>query len=246
MLHTTPAIVLRSIKYGETSLVTTAFTRLHGVQTYLIQSVRTTGSKGRTGRAGLLQPASLLEIVAYHKPGQHMHRVREFNPLHLYAHLQEDVVKNSVALFSVELLLRLLPGDAPQPELFEFALRYFLQLDALPTAAVGNFPLFFTVQCSRLLGYTLSGTYSDATPHLNLIEGGYTEDAPLVRPFVADEDARTLDAVLTAETVEAVATVPMNADTRFRLLDWYIEFLHRHTQHLGPVKSLGVLRQILH
>lgn len=246
MLHTTRALVLRSVKYGETSLVTTAFTQLHGVQTYLLQGVRTSGSKGRTGRAGLLQPAALLELVAYHKPGQHMHRVREFAPAHLYTHLQEDIVKNSVALFSVELLLRLLPVDAPQPDLFDFAFRYFVQLDALPTAAVGNFPLFFTVQCSRLLGYTLSGSYSAETPNLNLTEGGFTEDAPLVRPFVSDEDARMLDAVLQADSIEAVAAVQMHSEARFRLLDWYIEFLHRHTQHLGPVKSLSVLRSILH
>jgi DNA repair protein RecO (recombination protein O) len=246
MLHTTRGIVLRSIKYGETSLVTTAFTRIHGVQTYLLQGVRTSSGKGRTGRTALLQPASLLELVAYHKPGQHMHRVKEFNAVHIYGQLQEDVVKNSVALYSVELLLRLLPVDAPQADLFDFAFEYFIQLDALPTSVIGNFPLFFTVQCSRALGYTLFGNYDEDTPYLDLHEGGFTEDAPVARPFVSDEDARTLDAVLRARTVEEVAAVPMNAETRFRLLDWYIEFLHRHTQHLGPVKSLGVLRTVLH
>ena len=37
MITTTQGIVLRSIKYGETSLVCTVFTRLYGVQTYLVQ-----------------------------------------------------------------------------------------------------------------------------------------------------------------------------------------------------------------
>ncbi|MFM2327595.1 MAG: repair protein RecO, partial [Bacteroidota bacterium] len=39
MTHKTKGIVLRSIKYGETSLVVTLFTELFGVQTYMVNAV---------------------------------------------------------------------------------------------------------------------------------------------------------------------------------------------------------------
>lgn len=246
MLANTQAIVLRSIKYGETSLVVTMFTRVFGVQAYLVQGIRVASAKGRSSRAGLLQPATLLDVVAYRSPGQHLQRLREFTPAHLYTSLQSEVVKNSIALFSVELLLRLIPEQAEHPELFDAAFEYFQKLDALPSAAVANFPLYFIILCSRALGYELAGNYSETTPYLNLREGGFTADAPVVRPFVADEEAAALARVLAVQRMEDLAAIEMNAGMRFRLIDWYLEFLHQHTQHLGPIKSLGVLRTILH
>ena len=42
MTHKTKGIVLRTIKYGETSVVVTIFTELFGVQTYMVNGVRTT------------------------------------------------------------------------------------------------------------------------------------------------------------------------------------------------------------
>ena len=246
MLASTQAIVLRSIKYGETSLIVTMFTRVFGVQAYLVQGIRVASAKGRSSRAGLLQPATLLDIVAYRSPGQHLQRLREFTPAHLYTSLQSEVVKNSIALFSVELLLRLIPEGAEHPELFDAAFDYFRKLDELPVAAVANFPLYFIILCSRALGYELSGKYAEATPHLNLREGGFTADAPVVRPFVADEEAAALAQILAVRQMENLTAIEMNAGMRFRLIDWYLEFLHQHTQHLGPIKSLGVLRTILH
>jgi DNA repair protein RecO (recombination protein O) len=40
MTHKTKGIVIRTVKYGETSLIATVFTSLFGVQTYLINGVR--------------------------------------------------------------------------------------------------------------------------------------------------------------------------------------------------------------
>lgn len=244
MIQNTAGIVLRAIKYGETSLIATIFTGDFGVQTYLVQGVRT--NKARTNRAPLFQPATLLELSAYNKPDKNLQRLRSFQLAHIYQNLQEEIIKNSVALFSIELLYRLLPQDAPLPEIFEFSFSYFKQLDALPVDEVANFPVFFIVQLSRMLGYELSGTYTAATPHLNLHEGGFSENTPLIRPFVPDEDARALAKLLEVNDFADLKNVPMNGPMRFRLLDWYLAFLHQHAQHLGPIKSLAVLQAILH
>lgn len=246
MIQSTQGIVLRSVKYGETSLICTIFTRVYGVQTYLVQGVRAAGAKSRQSRAGLLQPSTLLDLVVYHKPGTQLQRIREFQPAVLYRHIQEEVVRNSIALFSVELLLRLLPAEAQQPELFDFAFSYFQALDAEMPEVTANFPLYFIVQCSRFLGYEIRGGFSEATPHLNLQEGAFTRHAPLVRPFVPEDDACALDRVLRAGNTTSLAAIGLNAATRFRLLEWYLEFLHQHTQHLGTIKSLSVLQAILH
>ncbi|MBS1783760.1 MAG: DNA repair protein RecO [Bacteroidetes bacterium] len=244
MLYQTKGIVLRSVKYGESSLITTMFTHQFGVQGYLVQGVRKSGSKA--GKAGLLQPSVLLDLAAFQSPQISLQRLREFHPAHIYRSIQEDIVKNSVALFSVELLLRLLPEQAPLPELFNFCFSYFLQLDLLGPLAVANFPIFFITKIGNYLGYSLSGNYSTETPHLNLIEGSFTTHLPPIPIEVRDTDARALQSILEVEKMELLAQIHIGSDVRFRLLDWYILFLQQHTQHFSPIKSLPVLRAILH
>lgn len=244
MLQATRGIVLRSVKYGETSLICSIFTEQYGIQSYLVKGVRTSRASGN--RAGLLQPATLLDLSVYYRSQKNLQHIREFHPFHIYLSLQEEVIKNSVALFSVELLLRLLPEHAPLPELFEFATGYFIELDKRPRDEVANFPLYFIIQCSRLLGYDVRGGYSVKTPHLNLQEGAFTSYAPSIIPYVSDEDAQMLDKLLIVSSLSALGNLSMNAQMRFRLLDWYIAFLQQHTQHLSNIRSLPVLQAILH
>lgn len=245
MLQKTRGIVLRSVKYGDTSLVCTIFTDMYGVQSYMVQGIRTSG-KTKQSRAGLLQPAMLLDMVVYYKPQANLQRIKEFQPAYIYHSLQEHVVKNSIALFSVELLLRLLPEHANLPELFDLAYEYFCSLDSEDVNKAGNYPVYFLAACCNILGYNINGRYSEATPHLNLQEGGFTGYLPAERPFVSDEDARMLDSLLQARNINEITTVEMNGASRFRLLDWLIAFIHNHTQHMGEIKSLPVLRAVLH
>lgn len=243
MVQATRGIVLRSVKYGETSLVCTVFTEVYGTQSYMVQGVRSAKAKNK---AALFQPATLLDMIVYNKPGANLQRIKEYQPAYIYQNLQEHVVKNAVALFSVELLLRLLPEQAPFSELYDFSFEYFKALDAAEVKKTGNFPLFFLVQCSAMLGYNISGAYGSDTPHLNLQEGGFSAHPPVVPPHMSDADSGKLYEVITATDMDDVNNIALDSGTRFRLMDWLLAFLHTHTQHLGTIKSLQVLRTILH
>ncbi len=244
MLQKTRGIVLRPVKYGDTSLVVTLFTSEYGVQAYMVQGVRS--STPSKNKAGYFQPGTMLDLIVYMQPGKNLQRIREFQASYIYKSVHEEVVKNSILLFSSELMLRLLPEHAPLPELFEFACTYFTTLDSTPVKQCANSPLFFLVQCSKLLGYELRGDYSEETPFLDLQEGGFSSHPPQIAPFTSYEDARALGAVLQADTYDVVKELAMSSDMRMRLIDWYITFLQQHTQHLGNVRSLAVLRTILH
>ncbi len=210
----------------------------------MVQGVRT--SKARQNRAGSFQPGILLELVVYQQPQKNMQRLREFQVAYIYSTLQENVVKNSIVLFSVELLLRLLPEHAPLPDLFNFVYEYFITLDKNPPHNVANFPLFFIIQCSRNLGYELKENYSKDTPHLNMQEGGFSNQSPVTPPFISEEDAIILNSLLKAGDFENLKQIEMNAGIRMRLMDWYIAFLKLHTQHMGNIRSLSILQAILH
>ncbi len=244
MLQKTKGIVLRSVKYGETSLIVTFFTEHYGIESYMVKGVRQ--QKASASRVGLLQPATLLELVVYHQPQKTLQHLREFQAAIIYGSIQQDVVKNSVALFSIEVLLRLLPEHAPLPELFDFAFDYFTTLDNAPGTAIANFPLYFIIMCSHKLGYELKGGYTTETPHLNLKEGGFTGHPPAYPPFIVESEGRILEQLLHAPDLSAFTGIALNGALRTRLLEWYISFLQQHSQHMGNIRSLSILQAVLH
>src|ERR1044071_9571562 len=165
MLQKTQGLVLRALKYGDTSLVVNIFTRLYGEQSYLVLGERS--AKQKQQRAGQLQPGMLLDMVVYQKPLQGLQRIKEFQPAYLYQTLHEEIIKNSIALFSIEVLLRILPEHAPMPEVFDFSRDYLERLDELPVREVANYPVFFLVTVGRLMGFDIGGSYSEQTPYLH-------------------------------------------------------------------------------
>lgn len=244
MLQKTTGIALRAVKYGDTSLIVTLFTAHFGIQAYMVQGVRSTTAS--RNKASYFQPGTMLDMVVYMQPNKSLQRLREFQAAYLYTTVHNDVVKNSIVLFSSEILLRLLPEHAPLPELFTFVYQYFTDLDTTPAKQTANMPLYFLVQCSRFLGYEPKGVYSEETPHLDLQEGGFSAHTPAMAPYIADVDAKALNEMIIAESYQQVMDTAMSSDMRLRLIDWYIAYLQQHTQHLGNIRSLQVLRVVLH
>jgi len=244
MLQKTKGIVLRSVKYGETSLITTIFTATFGVQAYMVKGVR--NPKSKRNKAGLLQPSTILDLVVYQQPQKNINRIQELQPAYIYTSLREEIIKNSIALFSTEVLLRLLPEHAIQPELFDFAAGYLIQIDEMKNSDIANFPLYFIIQCSHILGYTIKGNYSKQTPYLNLQEGGFSAHPSPLAPHLSDEETQIMHSVLQVHNQTELKHIDMNSAMRYKLIEWYIAFLHTHTQHFGVIKSLPILQAVLH
>ena len=142
MIYTTKGIVLRTIKYGETSVVVNIFTLHFGIQSYLVNGVRIAG---KSVKANFFQPSAILEMQVYHNELKNLQRIKEFKWSYLYKNILSDVTKNTVALYMVELLQKCLKQPEPHSELFEFLEDIFLKLDESKGAVMANLPLFFVL-----------------------------------------------------------------------------------------------------
>ena len=78
MLHKVKGLVLSYIKFKETSVIVKIFTDRFGLQSYIINSVRSSKSKNKIA---LLQQLSLLEMVVYKNDSKDIQRVSEFKSL---------------------------------------------------------------------------------------------------------------------------------------------------------------------
>lgn len=244
MVHKTKGIVLRTVKYGETSLVVTIFTELFGLQSYLVNGVRTPTKKG-TAKANLFQPSAILDLVAYHNELKNLQRLKEFRWGHLYQHILSDVRKNAVALFMIELLGKCLKQPEPNDDLFHFTEDALHHLDEANDTVMANFPLFFALHLAVFFGFRISDEFSGTHSYLDLSEGSFVEERPRHPHYLQDKEAAAVSHILKIMQPNELEEVGLNQETRRRITHALEEFYALHIPDFGTMKTLPVLREIM-
>jgi DNA repair protein RecO (recombination protein O) len=243
-LYETRGIVLRTVKYGETSLVATLYTELFGVQSYLVNGVRASTKKG-PGKANLFQPAAILDTVAYHNELKNLQRLREFKWGHLYQHIFFDVLKNAVTLFMVELLQKCLKQPEPNPDLFYFIEDAFIHLDSSTDTMVANYPLFFALHLAGFLGFRIQDDPAQEGFILDLREGLFVPDHPFHHDVLEPPYSTITSQLLKIRMPAELNDLSLNQETRRRLLQAFQVFYSLHIPDFGVMKSLPVLQTVL-
>jgi DNA repair protein RecO (recombination protein O) len=232
------------VKYGETSIIVSIFTELFGVQSYIVNGVRTITKKG-TGKANLFQPSAILDLVVYHNELKHLNRIREFKWGILFQHILSDVRKNTVALFMVELLTKCLKQPESNPDLFHFAEDVFMKLDESSGTIMANLPLFFALHLPFHFGFRITDNYSEKNPYLDLQEGSFVHEQPRHPYFLEDKQAAVTSQLLKVMQPEDLEDIKLHHDFRRNLLFVYETYYALHISDFGTMKSLPVLREIL-
>ena len=243
-LHKTKGIVLRTVKYGETSVIVTIFTELFGIQSYLVNGVRATSKKG-TGKANMFQPAAILDLVVYHNELKQLNRIKEYRWGVIYQHILSDVPKNAVALFMVELLTKCLKQPESNPDLFHFVEDCFLFLDNSAGTVTANLPLFFALHLPVHFGFRIADNYSEEICYLDLQEGSFTDVQPRHPHFLEEKQSAVASQLLKVMQPGELEDIKLNHEFRRQLLHRYETYYALHIQDFGTMKSLPVLREVL-
>ncbi len=243
-LHHTKGIVLRSVKYGETSLIVSVFTEKFGIQSYLVNGVRMFTKKGN-GKASLFQPTAILDMVVYHNELKQLQRIREFKWGFLYQNILSDVRKNSVALFMTELLTKCLKQPEPNNDLFQFAEDSFIHLDAANDIVTANYPLFFALHLPVFFGFRFIDNYSEVFQFLDLKEGEFLKGPPGHPHFLDEKQSFYTSQFLKVLHPAELEGIRLNREFRRNLL-YSIEIYYAlQIQDFGVMRTLPVLREIL-
>lgn len=230
MLHKTRGVALSYIRYRESSIIAKIYTEVFGIQTYIVNGVRS--SKSKTNRIALFQPLTLLDMVVYHKnKDDTVHRISEIKCYAPFQTLPYDVMKSSLALFVTEILGKTLREEESNQSLFQFIEDSVLFLDEADKS-FENFHIQFLMQLASYLGFGIE-TIQDLENELK--QNRY----PLVSdPIEMDAADRLL---MHGYGVE----VALDRNRRIQILEKLIVFYKIHMDSLGEIKSLEVLREVL-
>jgi len=145
---TTPAIILKTSEYSDTSLLVAACTRDLGKARLIAK-----GARRRKSRfAGLLEPLNHVELVLV-AGRSGLHTLAECAPLGQASRLREDLGRLSAALFVLALVDETQIEDDPQPRVFELVVQALERLETTGNAAALLFA--FQLRLVELTGYGL-------------------------------------------------------------------------------------------
>lgn len=236
MLITTHAIVISVLKYGEADLIVKCYTQSDGLKSYLLR--RILKSKKGNLRTAMFQPATQLEIVAYHKNKGTLESIREAKILHPYQSLQTNIAKTSIVLFLSELLRNVIQEEEENPALYAFLEHAFLWLDAQDHAA--NFHLLFLLELTRYLGFYPDITASERS-FFNLETGQFQDHADLYT--ITDENLNLFKELLHSN-FENLYLFKLNQKFRAELILTLLNYYDLHLQGFKKPRSLGVLNSL--
>ncbi|MEP7106869.1 MAG: DNA repair protein RecO [Ferruginibacter sp.] len=243
MTHKTKGIVLRTIRFGETSLIVTIFTELFGVQTYMVNGVRTT--KKSSAKANHFQPAAILDLVVYHSDQKQMQRIKEFKWDFLFQKVLSDVIKNNIALYIVELLQKCLKQPEQNAPLFYFCEDILIRLDTADKGVAANFALYFSLQLTHFFGFRMNNDFDGEQNTLDLEEGSFVAKQPVHAHFIDGECAQITSLLLKVMQPEELSQFKLHHTTRRKLLLHYQDYYALHIPDFGLMKTLAVLQEVL-
>ncbi|HET9055872.1 MAG TPA: DNA repair protein RecO [Chitinophagaceae bacterium] len=243
-LHKTKCVVVKTVKYGESSLIISAYTELFGVQSYLINNVRVSGKKG-SGKANLFQPGSILEMIVYHNELKNLQRIKECKWGYLYQHIFSDVIKNAVVLFMVEMIQKCVKQPEANPHLFSFIEESLIQADRSNEKIVANFPLYFAIHLATFFGFQLQDNFSTSKNIFDLKEGFFVSEKPEHPYFIDGKLSEVLSDLLKIMQPGELIQLSLNHEIRRALLNNLQIFYALHMQDFGQLKSLVVLQEVL-
>ena len=240
MDDTIQGIVLQSIRYGDTSLIVKVFTRNLGLRSYMVKGAFNRNSKSR---GALFQNLHLINYVEAGKPNKSsLGYLKDVQLTTVYQSIPFEMNKSAILMYVSELLSKTLTEQEQNEPLYDFIERSMLWLD-LVHQNYANFPLFFTMELTRYLGFYPKANHEPGYC-FDMMEGSFAHNYPLHPYYLDKEDAQLLSQLINAGIDEA-CHIPLNASQRRALLDGLIVFMRLHAPVMNDFHSHEVLKTVL-
>ena len=239
MLTKTQAIVLHSIKYGETRMIVDMFTKAHGRLSFMVNIPKS--SKARVKKQ-LFQPLTLLEAEVDVRPKAQLQKLRDVRLAAPFTTIPFHPHKLAISLFVAEFLYYALRSEQRNEPLFDYISSSILWLDS-QTDRFANFHLVFLMRLSRFLGFYPNLDDYQAGDYFDLRESVFCDTPPLHRDVLLPTEADKLQLMMRMD-YPTMHLFRLSHLERDRLLEVAVIYYRLHLPNFPELKSLAVLQQL--
>lgn len=235
----TRAIVLRTVKYGDASLIADLLTEAQGRVSFLVRIPKT--ARGRMRRQYFM-PTTLLTIVYDFRPRSALQRIKDLRIDQPYRHIPATPAKQAILLFLAEFLTHSTRDEQQNEPLFLFVRSSMLWLDEAESG-YANLHLVFMARMSRFLGFWPNlDDYHDGC-YFDLRGATFTPLRPLHPDFLPPADAAQVG-LLMRLSYPTMHVFRPSREERNRIAEIMLAYYRLHVPNMPDLRSLPVLREL--
>lgn len=235
----TRAIVLRTVKYGDSSIIADLLTEEQGRVSFLVPIPKT--DRGRMRRQYFL-PLTLLSIDYAFRPRSTLQRIRDIRLDQPYTNIPASPQKQAIVLFLSELLTYSTRDELQNEPLFLFVRSSLLWLDAAETH-FANLHLVFMARMSRFLGFWPNLDDYHVGCYFDLRGATFTPLRPSHPDFLPPEDAARVG-ILMRITYPTMHVFRPSREERNRIVEIMLDYYRLHVPNMPHLRSFSVLREL--
>lgn len=242
MLQKTEGIILRTIKYNETSNIVDVYTSYCGRYSFVVSIPKTRRSAIRTS---LFQPLALVEIEAdFHANARRMSRIKNVRLAYPFTSIPFDQRKTTIAFFMAEFMIYSLREEVENEKLFKYLCNSILWLDSC-VDHFANFHLVFMMHLSWFLGFYPNLTGYKKGDCFDLQNSCYISMRPLDnRQLYLQPDEAYHIGMLMRMNYNNMHLFNMSRAQRNRCIEVLLLYYRIHLPEFPDLKSVAVLREV--
>ena len=231
MLEKTRGVVLNYFKFKETSVITKIYTEKFGIQSYIINGIRSKNSKKSLA---LFQPLSLLDLVVYIKKNENseggIKRLSEFKSLIAFQSIPFNIKKTAIAIFITELVNKTLKEESSEENgIFDFLNKSILFLDHVEVG-YESFHIHFMIRFANYIGFGITSKND-----INIVSSR----------LIGMEDMEQLTQIILKLSLnDYEILLPLSNEQRKALLNLLLSYYSSHIDGFKTMKSKSILQQV--
>ena len=239
MILKSKAIVLRSLKFGDASLIIDMLTEQEGRVSFIVHIPKT--AKGKIKKQ-YFQPLTLLDLVFDYRQRVSLQRIKDVRILHPYGSIPFDPVKSAILLFLSEFLYHVTRGEQRNAGLYNYVKASVEWLDEAEQG-YASFHLVFMMRLSRFIGFFPNLEAYRPGVCFDLRNAAFTDRIPLHPDYLLPAEAANMGQLMRMN-YENMRIFHLSRDERNRISDIILHYYRIHVPDMPELKSLQVLREL--
>ena len=239
----TEAIVLHTVRYGDSRLIVDLFTREQGRMSVMVTVGK--GSRSQTKKQ-YFQPLTLLAIEVDMRQQQQLQRLRGVELLCPWQSLLSEPGKLAISIFVAEFLYHALRGEQRDDRLFDYVRASLEWLDSRHDR-YANFHLVFLMRLSRFLGFFPNLASYSSSPnsqlYFDLRAATFCTVTPSHHDYLMPEDASRVQPLMRMDFA-TMHLFRLTRAERVRLLEVIVRYYRLHLPAFPELRSLSVLHEL--
>ena len=227
MIVNTPAIVLKSFSYGESSLIARCFSKNNGKVSLIIKGAKSS----KSSKVSYFQPLSYIDIIYNYKLNRELQVLSKVNFREYWSKILNDLYKISLTMTILEITDKVLSENDPVPSLF-VVLKEVLR--SYNNTLIDPKLLFWYYECALLSNLGFQPNLED--PKLS----------GLVLPDIKlDSNCIIILSTMLSGEIKELSNKSYTKETSSLISNYLWSLMSYHFEGLSNLKSFGVVKKLL-